>query len=65
MSENKYHVIYLHSEAAKNFRDKGTKTIYLRYNLVDAILEVASHKNQLGFFGLETAHEQSTDRDRS
>jgi hypothetical protein len=26
---------------------------------------VASHKNQLGFFGLETAHEQSTDRDRS
>lgn len=38
---------------AKNFEDKGTKTIHLRCDLVDAILEAASHRTQPGFEGPE------------
>jgi len=42
------HHVFL-SLRAKNFAGKGTKTIHLRYDFVDAILEVSSHKSQLGF----------------
>lgn len=43
---------------AKNFDEKGMKTIHLKYGLVDAILEVVPHKNQFGFVGSLVDHEQ-------
>jgi hypothetical protein len=44
------HGVFL-SCKAKNWSGEGPKTILLKYGLVDSIVEVVSHANQLGFVG--------------
>jgi len=47
---------------AKNYSGSTPKRILLRYDLVDSILEVASHKRQLGFVDPEESLEEQLDR---
>lgn len=54
------HHVFLSARAKDWTGGQGAMTVLLPYNLVDAILEVVSHKNQLGFVDLKKALEEST-----
>lgn len=54
------HHVFLSARAKDWIGEQGAKTVLLPYNLVDAILEVVSHKNPLGFVDLKKALEEST-----
>lgn len=54
------HHIFLSARAKVWAGEQGAKIVLLPYSLVDAILEVVSHKNQFGFVDLKKALEEST-----
>ncbi len=56
------HGVFL-SCKAKNWTGEGARMIQLRYGLVDSIVEVASHTNQLGFVGPDGFPEVQSHRD--
>ena len=56
------HHIFLSARVKDWTGEQDAKIVLLPYSLVDAILEVASHKNQLGFVDLKKALEESTDQ---
>jgi hypothetical protein len=54
---------YFLSCKAKNWSGDGPKPIFLRYGLVDSIVEVAAKSNQLGFVDPDGFPEVLPDRD--